>query len=116
MKGSDKVKLYDQLELQVMTKGQQYKGFTAYYVEIIPLAGQQYDREFVPSDSGQGQQRKMNPLIRKIDGYSFYGLVTGVPDALSQLFTVLPDIIEENSDYKFHDRQFAQDFFHKAFG
>jgi Eco47II restriction endonuclease len=116
VKGSDKVKIYDQLEMQVMTKGHQYKGFTAYYVEIIPQAGQRYNKEFIPSDSAQGQQRKANPLIRQIDGYSFYGLVTGIPDALSQLFAVLPDAIEENSKYKFHDRQFAQDFFRKAFG
>ncbi len=115
VKGSDKVKIYDQLEMQVMTKGHQYKGFTAYYVEVIPQAGQRYDKEFVPSDSAQGQQRKATPLIRQIDGYSFYGLVTGVPDALSQLFSVLPDVIEEISPYKFHNRQFAQDFFNKAF-
>jgi Eco47II restriction endonuclease len=116
VKGSDKVKVYDQLEMQVMTKGHQYKGFTAYYVEVIPQVGQRYNKEFIPSDSAQGQQRKANPLIRQIDGYSFYGLVTGVPDALSQLFSVLPGIIEENSGYRFANRQFAQDFFRKAFG
>ena len=116
VKGSDKVKIYDHLEMQVMTKGHQYKGFTAYYVEVIPQAGQRYNKEFTPSDSAQGQQRKANPLIRQIDGYSFYGLVTGVPDALSQLFAVLPDVIEENSGYKFSNRGFAQDFFRKAFG
>jgi hypothetical protein len=116
VKGSDKVKIYDHLEMQVMTKGHQYKGFTAYYVEVIPQAGQRYNREFTPSDNAQGQQRKANPLIRQIDGYSFYGLVTGIPDALSQLFAVLPGIIEENSAYKFADRAFAQHFFHKAFG
>ncbi|MEQ1739028.1 MAG: Eco47II family restriction endonuclease [Methyloglobulus sp.] len=116
VKGSDKVKIYDQLEMQVMTKGHQYKGFTAYYVEVIPQAGQRYNKEFIPSDSAQGQQRKANPLIRQIDGYSFYGLVTGVPDALSQLFAALPVVIEQNSEYTFKNRQFAQDFFRKAFG
>ncbi len=116
VKGSDKVKIYDHLETQVMTKGHQYKGFTAYYVEIIPQSRQRYDKEFTPSDNAQGQQRKANALIRQIDGFNFYGLVTGVPDALSQLFTVLPDVIEENSGYKFDNRQFAQVFFYKAFG
>lgn len=116
VKGSDKVKIYDHLEMQVMTKGHQYKGFTAYYVEVIPQAGQRYNKEFIPSDSAQGQQRKANPLVRQIDGYSFYSLVTGVPDALSQLFAVLPDVIEESSGYKFANREFAQDFFRKAFG
>ena len=116
VKGSDKVKIYDHLEMQVMTKGHQYKGFAAYYVEIIPSAGQRYDKGFTPSDNAQGQQRKANPLIRQIDGYSFYGLVTGVPDALSQLFAALPDAIEDNSEYRFINREFAQEFFRKAFG
>lgn len=116
VKGSDKVKIYDHFEMQVMTKGHQYKGFTAYYVEVIPLSGHRYNKEFTPSDNSQGQQRKVNPLIRQIDGYSFYGMVTGIPDALSQLFASLPDVIEENSEYKFKNREFAQNFFQKAFG
>lgn len=116
VKGSDKVKIYDQLEMQVMTKGHQFKGYEAYYVEVLPHSRQRYDKEFKPSDNARGEQRKPNPLIRQIDGYSFYGLVTGVPDALRQLFTVLPDIIEENSEFKFNDKQFTLDFFHKAFG
>jgi hypothetical protein len=116
VKGSDKVKTYDHLEKLVMTKGHKYKGFTAYYVEIIPKGAQRYNKEFIPSDREQGQQRKANPLIRQIDGYSFYGLVTGAPDALSQLFTALPDVIEANSEYKFTNRVFVRDFFHKAFG
>lgn len=116
VKGSDKVKIYDQLEMQVMTKGHQYKGYTAYYVEVVPQSVQHYDKEFTPSDNSQGEQRKPNPLIRQIDGYSFYGLVTGMPDALRQLFSVLPDVIEENSEYKFKNREFALAFFHKAFG
>lgn len=115
VKGSDKVKIYDSLESQVMNKGHQHKGYTAYYVEVIPPSGQRYNKEFTPSDNAKSQQRKANPVIRQIDGYSFYGLVTGVPDALSQLFSVLPDVIEANSTYTFASREFAQDFFHKAF-
>lgn len=42
VKGLDKVKIYDHLEMHVMTKGNQYKGFTAYYVEVIPQSGQRY--------------------------------------------------------------------------
>lgn len=116
VKGSDKVKVYDQMETLVMTKGHQYKDFTAYYVEIIPKSGLRYDKEFTPPDSAKGQPRRANPLIRQIDGYSFYALATGVPDALEQLFTALPDVIEACSDYRFADRAFANAFFHKAFG
>lgn len=116
VKGSDKVKVYDQMETLVMTKGHQYKDFTAYYVEIIPKSGARYDKPFTPPDSATGQPRRANPLIRQIDGYSFYALATGVPDALEQLFAALPDVIEACSDYRFADREFANRFFHKAFG
>ena len=115
VKGSDKVKVYDHMETLVMTKGHQYKDFTAYYVEIIPKSGARYDKEFTPPDSAKGQPRRANPLIRQIDGYSFYALATGVPDALEQLFAALPDVIEACSDYRFTDREFANAFFHKAF-
>lgn len=116
VKGSDKVKVYDQIETLVMTKGHQYKDFTAYYVEVIPKSGLRYDKEFTPPDSAIGQLRRANPLIRQIDGYSFYALATDVPDALEQLFTALPDVIESCSDYRFADREFANTFFRKAFG
>jgi hypothetical protein len=116
VKGSDKVKVYDQMETLVMTKGHQYKDFTAYYVEIIPKSGSRYDKPFTPPDSATGQPRRANPLIHQIDGYSFYALATGVPNALEQLFAALPDVIEACSDYRFADRNFASAFFHKAFG
>lgn len=116
VKGSDKVKVYDLMERAVMTKGHQYKGFTGYYVEIIPKATARYDKPFTPPDNQTGQPRAANPLIRQIDGYSFYALVTGVPDALAQLFTVLPDVIESCSNYHFTDRTFVGQFFKQAFG
>lgn len=116
VKGSDKVKVYDQIETLGMTKGHQYKDFTAYYVEVIPKSGLRYDKEFTPPDSAIGQLRRANPLIRQIDGYSFYALATDVPDALEQLFAALPDVIESCSDYRFADREFANTFFRKAFG
>ncbi len=115
VKGSDKVKVYDILESLVMPKGQQYKDFTAYYVEIIPKSGMRYDKPFTPSDSAKGQVRRDNPLIRQIDGYSFYSLATGEPNALEQLFDVLPEVIESCSNYHFNDMVFAKDFFDKAF-
>jgi len=115
VKGSDKVKVYDHMETLVMTKGHQYKDFTAYYVEVIPKSGLRYNKEFTPPDSAKGQPRRANPLIRQIDGYSFYALATGVPDALEQLFMVLPDVIEACSDYQFEDRAFASAYFEKAY-
>ncbi|HRJ51901.1 MAG TPA: Eco47II family restriction endonuclease [Candidatus Thiothrix moscowensis] len=116
VKGSDKVKVYDLMERSVMTKGHQYKGFTGYYVEVIPKSTARYDKPFTPPDNQTGQPRAANELIRQIDGYKFYALATGVPDALGQLFAALPDVIENCSAYRFTDRTFASKFFQKAFG
>lgn len=114
--GANLSKVYDRLATPVMTKGHQYKGFTAYLVEILPKSTKPYVKDFTPSDNETGQKRPPNPLIQRIDGKSFYALATGVPDALGQLFTVLPDVIESCSEYRFADRAFAQQFFQKAFG
>jgi hypothetical protein len=116
VKGSDKVTVYDTMEELVMPKLQKYKGFTAYYVEIIRKSKRPYDKPFTPSDKEKSHRRPANELIRQIDGYSFYALATGVPDALSQLFVALPDVIESCSEYRFADRTFAKQFFQKAFG
>lgn len=116
VKGSDKVKVYDQIAKAVLTKGHKYKGYTGYYVEIIPKSPGRYDKPFTPSDNETAQQRPANELIRQIDGYSFYALATGVPDALQQVFAALPDAIEACSPNRVIDREFAKSFFDKAFG
>lgn len=117
VKGSDRVRIYDLLEKKVMDKGQQYEGYTAYFVEIIPKSAQRYEKPFTPSDNSKGQKRRDNPLIRQIDGYSFYGKVTGVPDALAQIFHILPEIIQQQSTtaYTFANLEGVNAFFKKAF-
>lgn len=116
--------LYKQMEQTVMPKGEQYKGFTAYCVEIIPTSAKRYDHPFTPSDKGTGSKCHSNELIRQIDGYSFYALASAIPNALEQLFTTLPDVIEvaakkmaspQDSPFVFTDRDFAKAFFTKAF-
>lgn len=107
--------IYDTLHTKVMTKGNEYRGFTGYYVEILPLTRQPYDIEFTPSDSAIGQRRQPNRLIRKIDGKSFYGLVTGDPDALEKLFDVLPEVISSLSTYKFKNMKPIKHYFDKAY-
>ncbi len=112
--------LYYELEKLVMLKNSNYKGFTAYYVEIIPAHPALYDKEFTPSDKEKGTQCNPNPLIRQIDGKSFYAKVTGDPNALDKLYDVLPNVIEElcssTTKYKFANRDFAKQFFTSAFG
>lgn len=125
LNAASQLALYKQMEQKVMPKGEQYKGFTAYCVEIIPAKGKRYNQPYTPSDRGTGSKCHSNELIRQIDGYSFYALASGVPDALEQLFLALPDVIEaasrkiastKDSPFVFADRDFAKAFFTKAFG
>lgn len=113
--------VYDHLDKLVMPIVSKYKGYTAYYVEIIPRPkrskSQKYDVSFTPSDKQTKTARAANVLIRKIDGQSFYELVTGVPDALEQLYDALPIVIGNLSEYQFKPDELARMkiYFKKAF-
>ncbi len=113
--GKDLVSLYDNLENQVMPIHSTFRGYTAYYVEVIPKKSKRYDIPFTPSDNRTRSRRASNERIRKIDGHSFYSLVTGQNDALDELFSVLPDVITECSEYRFNNKQALRDVFKKAF-
>jgi len=82
IKGSDKSGLYSNMENLVMLKGHIYKDYTAYYIEIIPKTPKRYNDPFTPSNPRIGSLCSVNPLIRQIDGYSFYSLATGINNAL----------------------------------
>lgn len=118
VKKSDEYHIYDNLHNMVSKKGHKYRGFTAYYVKIIPLGAQKYNKEFIPPDNTTGSRRPANSLIREIDGYSFYELVTGEKDALKKLFQILLDTIKEYcKDYSFTQKEQSLliNFFSKAF-
>lgn len=91
LKASDQAGLYDKLHDLVRKKGQEFAGFTAYYVEVIPKTATRYDVPFTPPDNTTGTRKAEDVLIRKIDGASFYALATGHADALAQLFHALPN-------------------------
>ncbi|HQS03510.1 MAG: hypothetical protein B7Y07_09360 [Halothiobacillus sp. 24-54-40] len=91
LKASDQAGLYDKLHDLVRKKGQEFAGFTAYYVEIIPKKPERYDLPFTPSDNTTGTRKPEDALIRRIDGASFYALASGHNDALRQLFHALPN-------------------------
>jgi hypothetical protein len=113
--------VYDHLHNLVMPIVSMYKGYTAYYVETIPRPKkskpQKYNIPFTPSDKETKTAKPENALIRKIDGQSFYELVTGVPDALEQLHNVLPTVISNLSDYTFEPEELTlvKTYFKKAF-
>ena len=109
--------LYNSLHGLVMPKSSIYKGYTAYYVAIIPKKSKRYNIEFTPSNKEEGEKCPANKKIREIDGASFYTLATGDKNALENLFDVLPEVISECSGgkYKIRDKEKLKNFFNIAF-
>jgi len=91
-KGNHKVRIYDDFSSLLNSS---HQGYTAYYVEIIPKGGKRYDSPFTPSDNQNKKRREANEQIRVIDGYSFYKLATGQPDALYQLYEATLSIVKK---------------------
>jgi len=118
VKQSDLIGLYRELQDMVMHKTQIYKGYTAYYVEIIPKGRTTYNKCFVPSDNKTGSKPEANDLIRQIDGASFYDLATGYPNALSNVYLALIRAIEylHRREFDFEDREYMLDSFTRAYG
>lgn len=118
VKGSDLSGLYKSMEGAVMPKSSRYKDYTSYYVTIIPKKPERFDRTFTPSDKETGSKLKENEKIRIIDGASFYGMVTGVDNALEQLFDVLPVVIKDALGTNFSEMEGKKlkSFFSLAYG
>lgn len=118
-KGNHKKQIYDDLA-QALTSAT-YQDHVAYYVEIIPKAGHRYNDVFTPSDNLSGQSRPSNERIRRIDGYSFYALITDVPDALEQVYKALPRVISDVLDLppeftqRIYDDERIGDLFARAY-
>jgi len=95
VKQSDLIGLYSDMEGLVMHKTQKYRGYTAYYVEIIPKKAIRYNQTFTPPDRKTGGKAAVNELVRKIDGASFYALASRHENALAQLYEALPVAIAQ---------------------
>jgi hypothetical protein len=117
--------VYDELQSAVMHKTSKYHGFASYYVTVIPASTKRFNKEFTPSDNETKTVRQANKQIREIDGYSFYAMVTGEPDALKQLYQMLPTVIKDVlAEQKFPNDQIVAlsleplfaELFAKAFG
>lgn len=93
VKKSDLKSVYEELEQAVMHKTSSFKGYTAYYVTIIPGSVKRFDKVFTPSNNETETKKTENSLIREIDGYSFYALVTGNKDALLELYQAIPNVM-----------------------
>ncbi len=95
VKQSDLSKLYYALENTVNGKNSIYRGYTAYYVTIIPKKNIRFNQLFTPSDNSIGARCPPNNNIREIDGASFYSMVTGDTNALFDLYSILPKVIDQ---------------------
>lgn len=121
VKGSEQIAVFNHLESLIMPIVSKYHGYTAYYVEIVPRPKgkkpQVYDIPFTPSDSKTKTKKAANPKIRKIDGKSIYELVTGDPNALVDLYNILPAVIQKISGELFEKAEVIamQNYFQKAF-
>lgn len=92
-KGNHKVDIYD--DIDSVLKKPEYKGYTGYYVEILPKNRQVYNNPFTPSDNRTSSNRPVRGDIRQIDGKSFYALLSGDPDAIFKVYQLIPEIIAE---------------------
>lgn len=117
LSGGQLAGLYYSLDSLVSFKHNTYKGYTAYYVVIIPKKKVRYDEPFTPSDKQKGAKCPINDKIREIDGASFYEIVTGDKNALENLFDVLPTVISDCSGgkYKINDKEKLKAFFTLAY-
>jgi hypothetical protein len=118
LKASDQSGLYEKLSGLIRKKGQRYYGFTAYYVEIIPKHPERYNEVFNPSDNTTGSKKPEDPLIRKIDGASFYALATGYEDALRQVYEAIPKALAKMglTHMNTEDKAMLSSYFTDAFG
>jgi hypothetical protein len=93
---------YYSLERLVTPKASNYRGYTSYFVNIIPKKPERLDTPFQPSDKDTGLRCPLNENIRIIDGASFYTLATGRQFALQELYDALPAVIEDifHTDYE----------------
>ncbi|MGJ4116814.1 Eco47II family restriction endonuclease [Corynebacterium macclintockiae] len=88
IKASDEAKTWDKLKDQVSSRGGGSQ-CVAYLIQIVPKTQEPYDRPWKVSG------RNPLPYVRCVDGTTAYHLVTGVPNALSQLLHALPAVFKE---------------------
>ena len=117
-KGNHKVAVYEDLKSQLGND----ENTIAYYVEILPKNGKSYDEPFVPSDNKKHSTLPKDERIRRIDGKTFYAKVTGNPNALRELYAMLPvaiaEIMEEDYGQKSNTSSQLLDFkqFERIYG
>lgn len=88
IKGSDQPAVFGRLKEAVSSRGG-YKKCVSYLVQIVPEKPVAYDKLWKVSGS------ETHESVRVIDGRSAYHLVTGDPNAIDDLFELLPTVFDE---------------------
>lgn len=116
--GGHLAEFHHALEAMVMPKSSRFRGYTAYFVTVIPRNPERFDEPFTPSDRMRGENCAANELIRTADGASFYDIASGQPGTLKNLYTALPDIINRcaSHGYELPDVDNLMAYFKAAFG
>ncbi len=97
-KGNHKKEIYD--DIAGLLAKDEFKGYTGYYVEIIPKKSTQFNEEFTPPDNTTKTNRPSRKDIRKIDGRSFYEILTGDKDAIFKMYDKIVEILKKNYNLK----------------
>jgi hypothetical protein len=111
-KGNHKVAIYD--DIATLLNTQKYKDYTGYYVEIIPKTPRQFNVMFTPPDNTTGTNRTAREDIRKIDGKSFYMLLTDDKNAIYDMYEKMSNILVKN--LKAQSSEKFIDLLYRAYG
>lgn len=84
IKGSDEKNIWDTLEKLARAQDK-----IAYVFQIVPKAGERFDREWKVSG------RETRPYVRHCDGRTAYALVFERENALEEIFSALPAVLED---------------------
>src|SRR5699024_1982453 len=84
IKGSDEKIMHDKLLAAVKSNWGGEYDTVGYLAQIVPKNNESYDRPWKVS------RREADEIVRAIDGKTAYHLVTGHPDALEQVLSILP--------------------------
>jgi len=111
-KGNHKVAIYD--DISSLLNEPKYKGYTGYYVEIIPKKPKQFNIQFTPPDNTTKTNRPNREDIRKIDGQSFYELLTNDKNAIYYMYDKISKILVKNLTLQTSEK--FVDLLYKAYG
>ncbi len=111
------VTLYRKLSEMVNSKTSFFRGYTAYYVMIVPKSPEGVNNMFFPSDPSTGEHCKQDSKIRMIDGKRFYDLASGKEGALEELFIILPVVLNKLCQKTLNRKSiaFINEIFDKAY-